>query len=40
MIAAGIVVLVLLVAVGLLIGYGWLSDRPARPSHHDQDAPS
>jgi hypothetical protein len=39
-IAAGIVVLVLLVAVGLLIGYGWVTDREAPPTSPDQDAAS
>jgi len=35
MTAVGIVVLVLIVAVGLLIGYGWITDRPARPAAAD-----
>lgn len=37
MIVVGIVVLVLIVAVGLLIGYGWISDRPpASTAGHDE----
>jgi hypothetical protein len=35
-IVVGIVVLVLIVAVGLLIGYGWISDRPASTATHDE----
>ncbi|WP_214403785.1 hypothetical protein [Pseudonocardia lacus] len=32
MTAVGIIVLVLIVAVGLLIGYGWVTDRGVHPS--------
>jgi hypothetical protein len=37
MTAVGIVVLVLVVAVGLLIGYGWITDRDAPASAPDGD---
>jgi hypothetical protein len=33
----GIVVVVLVVAVGLLIGYGWITDRDAPPAAGDHE---
>jgi hypothetical protein len=37
MTAVGIIVLVLIVAVGLLIGYGWVTDRDVPRSAPDSE---
>lgn len=37
MTAAGIVVLILMIGVGLLIGYGWLRDGDAPPAARGED---
>ena len=37
MTAVGIIVLVLIVLVGLLIGYGWITDRPVAAPAADTD---
>ena len=37
MTAAAVIVLVLIVAVGLVIGYGWITDKGAPPAAHDQE---
>ncbi len=38
MTVAAVIVLVLIVAVGLVIAYGWITDKGAPPTAHDQDA--
>jgi hypothetical protein len=37
MTAVGIIVLVMIVAVGLLIGYGWITDRGVSATAPDSD---